>query len=80
MPTGVWLTHVVSHLYSINLVNSLVQLGMLHVYRVIIVGNHDQQGASPESDVTCGVCGVPPLYHHHVVSGCIYGMFLMDLF
>ena len=67
MPTGAWFTYVISHLYPIKLVNSLVQLGMLHVYSVIIVANDDQQGASPESDVMCRVCGVPPLYHHHVV-------------
>ena len=80
MPTGVWFTCVISRLYPIKLVNSLVQLGMLHVYSVTIVANHDEQGASPESDVMCRVCGVPPLYHHHVVWGCIYGMFFMDLF
>ena len=67
MPTGLWLAYVISHPYSINLVNSLVQLGMLHVCRIIIVGNDDQQGASPESDIMGGVCGVAPLYHHHVV-------------
>ena len=67
MPTGLWLAYVISHLYSINLVNSLVQLGMLHVDRVIIVNKVDQQGASPESDVMGGVCGVAPLYHHHMV-------------